>query len=178
MKNGKILLLVATLCALLDGCAPAPQRALFLSPNFRDTGIRNVALPPVSFERRYEPPYFIDLDGELRQRLRTALENKGYHAYLTQNGEREDGAELRVHVDFLTISETFSEREPPPVIDVEAEARLVSTADGKVLWRDRGGGRVGGSGGTRIRYPDADRYLALTLLAEHLLDTLPAASTH
>lgn len=176
MVGRKVLLspLAAVLSViLLGGCAAAPKQPLFLAPDFRDAGIRTIALPPVTFDPRYEPPYFIDLDGELRHRLRTALEGKGYRAYLTQNGEREEGAELRVHVDFLVISETFSEREPPPMIDVEAEARLVSVTDGKVLWRDRGGGRVGGAGGTRIRHPDAERYLALSLLADHLLETLP-----
>jgi hypothetical protein len=167
-------LAVLMLVLLLGGCATSRQ-PLFLAPDFPDAGIRSVHLPPVSFERRYEPPYDIDLDGELRRLLRPILVSKGYQVDLTPAGSKND-ATLQVHVDFLFISETFSERQPPPVIDIEAAASLVSARDGRELWRDRGGGRVGGAGGSRIVYPDADRYLALSLLADHLLATLPNAA--
>jgi hypothetical protein len=176
MNAKKILRLhvaVLMLVLLLGGCA-TPRQPLFLAPDFRDAGIRTIHLPPVSFDRNYEPPYDIDLDGELRQRLRAVLESKGYQIDLTPGGGKND-ATLQVHVDFLFISETFSERQPPPVIDIEAAASMVSAKDGRELWRDRGGGRVGGAGGSRIVYPAADRYLALSLLADHLLATLPSA---
>lgn len=176
--NAKIIfpvqLFVLTLALLLGGCATSRQ-PLSLAPDFHDAGIRTIYLPPVSFERRYEPPYDIDMDRELRQRLRAVLASKGYGVDLTAGGEGTNDATLLVHVDFLFISETFSERQPPPVIDIEAAARLVSARDGRELWRDRGGGRVGGAGGTRIVYPATDRYLALSLLADHLLTTLPNA---
>jgi hypothetical protein len=169
----QIHLVVLLLVLLVSGCA-TPRQPLVLAPDFLDAGIRVIHLPAVSFERRYEPPYDIDLDGELRRRLTTVLENKGYQVDLTPGGGGND-ATLQVHVDFLFISETLSERQPPPVIDIEAAARMVSAKDGRELWRDRGGGRVGGTGGTKIVYPTADRYLALSLLADHLLATLPSA---
>lgn len=164
---------VLLLVLLLGGCA-APKHPQVLVPDFREAGIRTIHLPPVSFEARYEPPYDVDLDRELRQRLTTVLAGKGYGVDLTASGEGNSDATLLVHVDFLFISETLSDRQPPPVIDIEAAARLVSTKDGRELWRDRGGGRVGGTGGTRIIYPSADRYLAISLLADHLLKTLPS----
>lgn len=167
-------LFVLTMVLLLSGCATAKQ-PLLLAPDFRDAGIRTIHLPPVSFDQRYEPPYDIDLDREIRQRIRTVLESKGYETDFTAGGGGNNEATLQVHVDFLFISETFGEQQPPPVIDIEAVARLVSAKDGRELWRDRGGGRVGGSGGTKIIYPVADRYLALSLLADHLLTTLPNA---
>ncbi|HXV21432.1 MAG TPA: hypothetical protein VD811_10650 [Desulfuromonadales bacterium] len=176
MNAKKILrvhLIILLLALLVGGCA-TPRQPLVLAPDFRDAGIRVIHLPAVSFERRYEPPYNIDLDSELRQRLAAVLKTKGYQVDLTPDGEKTD-ATLQVHVDFLFISETLSDRQPPPVIDIEAAARMVSAKDGRELWRDRGGGRVGGTGGTRIFYPTADRYLALSLLADHLLATLPSA---
>jgi hypothetical protein len=165
-------LVVSMLVLLLAGCA-ASKQPLLLAPDFRDAGIRTIHVPPVSFDPRYEPPYDIDLDSELRQRLSTVLASKGYAADLTTGGGATSDATLLVHVDFLFISETLSDRQPPPVIDIEAAAQLVSAKDGRALWRDRGGGRVGGTGGSRIFYPTADRYLAISLLAEHLLDSLP-----
>jgi len=175
--NGKEILqvhLAVLLLVLLAGGCATPRQPLFLAPDFKDAGIRTIHLPSVSFDRSYEPPYDIDLDSELRQRIRTVLESKGYQADLTPGGGKND-ATLQVHVDFLFISESFSERQPPPVIDIEAAASLVSAKDGRELWRDRGGGRVGGAGGTKIVYPAADRYLALSLLADHLLATFPSA---
>jgi hypothetical protein len=164
---------VLLLVVLLGGCA-APKQPQLLAPDFREAGIRTIHLPPVSFEARYEPPYDLDLDKELRQRLTAVLVGKGYGVDLTARGEGSSDATLLVHVDFLFISETLSDKQPPPVIDIEAAGRLVSTKDGRELWRDRGGGRVGGTGGTRIIYPAADRYLAISLLADHLLKTLPS----
>jgi hypothetical protein len=159
---------------LLNGCATTPRQPQFLAPDFPEAGICIIHLPPVSFEAGYEPPYDIDLDGELRQQLRTVLESKGYQVDPTPEGAG-NHATLWVHVDFLFISETFGDREPPPVIDFQAAASLVSAKGGRELWRDRGGGWVGGTGGTRISYPTADRYLALSLLADHLLATFPNA---
>jgi len=162
------------LAVFLSACA-TPKQPLLLAPDFRDAGIHNIHLPPVSFDQRYEPPYDIDLDRELRQQLSTVLTRKGYRVDPTAAGELNNDATLLVHVDFLFISETLSDRQPPPVIDIEAVGRLVSAKDGRELWRDRGGGRVGGAGGQRIVYPTADRYLAASLLADHLLTTLPNA---
>jgi hypothetical protein len=173
MRYGLRRWFVLLLVVLLGGCA-APKQPQLLVPDFREAGIRTIHLPPVSFEQRYEPPYDIDLDKELRQRLSAVLASKGYAVDLTAGGGGNNDATLQVHVDFLFISETLSDRQPPPVIDIEAAGRLVSTKDGRELWRDRGGGRVGGTGGSRIIYPSADRYLAISLLADHLLKTLPS----
>lgn len=159
----------------LGGCSTPMKQALFLFPDFQSAAIRTIDLPPVTFESRYEPSYAVDLDGELRQQLKAILEKKGYGVELTAGGGDSD-ASLLVHVDFLFISETLSDRQPPPVIDIEAEAHLVSAKGGMELWRDRGGGRVGGSGGSRIVFPAADRSLALSLLADHLLATLPSVA--
>jgi hypothetical protein len=173
-KSVLLQLVVSALVLLLSGCA-ASKQPLLLAPDFRDAGIRTIHVPPVSFDPRYEPPYDINLDRELRQRLGTVLASKGYAADLTAGGVVPSDATLLVHVDFLFISETLADRNPPPVIDIEAAAHLVSTKDGRELWRDRGGGRVGGTGGSRIFYPTADRYLAISLLADHLLASLPGA---
>lgn len=162
------------LILFLAGCAAARQPQL-LAPDFRDVGIRSIHLPPVSFDPRYEP-YDIDVDGELRRQLRSALISKGYQVDPSSAGEGNSDATLLVHVDFLFISETFSDRDPPPVIDIEAVARLVSTRDSRELWRDRGGGRVGGAGGSRIFYPHTSRQLAISLLVDNLLSTLPNAA--
>lgn len=193
-RYGKVPALLAGGLLLLFGCAAAPRAPLALDPAFAAEKIRKVAVLPVTFVRRYEPPYDIDLDSELRSRIRTVLEKKGYVVTLAQKAAGKGSAAteltpnqlkalappgteaaLAIHVDFLFISETYSDLVPPPVIEVEAEARLTALPEGKELWRDRGHGRAGGVGGTRIFYPTAERFLALTLLAENLLATLPPA---
>lgn len=173
-RTVSLQLAVLMLILFLASCATSRQPQL-LVPDFRDVGIRSIHLPPVSFDQRYEPPYDIDLDGELRHRLRSALVAKGYQVDPTPAGEGNSDATLLVHVDFLFISETYSDRNPPPVIDIEAVAHLISTRDGRELWRDRGGGRVGGTGGSRIMYPNTSRLMAISLLVDHLLSSLPNA---
>jgi len=160
---------------LLIGCSAATKEPIHLVPDFADAAIRTVLMPPVTFDKRASPPFGIDLDGELRRQLAAVLAGKGYRVVETADPEQEADAELRVHVDFLFISETFSDRQPPPVIDIEAEASLVAARDDRELWRDRGIGKVGGAGGARILNPDVDRQLALSLLADRLLATLPRA---
>jgi len=160
---------------LLIGCSSTPKQPILLVSNFTDAAIHNIALPPVTFDKRYPPPFGVDIDGELRQQLRGVLAGKGYRVVDSPAQGQGADAELRVHVDYLFISETFSDRQPPPVIEFEAEASLVTPRDGRELWRGRGNGRTGGTGGTRILNPGTDRLLALSLLADHLLATLPRA---
>jgi len=160
---------------LLVGCSAPPKQPILLVSDFTDAAVRTVLLPPVTFEKRYAPPFGVDIDGELRHQLRTALAGKGYRVVAPSGPGEGADAELRVHVDFLFISETFNDPQPPPVIDIEAEASLVTAGDGRELWRDRGSGRAGGVGGARILNPGIDRTLALSLLADRLLATLPRA---
>lgn len=160
---------------LLIGCSATPKEPIHLVPDFSDAAVRTVLLPPVTFDKRASPPFGIDIDGELRRQLASALAGKGYRVVETADREEGVDAELRVHVDHLFISETFNDRQPPPVIDIEAEGRLVATRDGRELWRDRGIGKAGGAGGARILNPDLDRLLALSQLADRLLATLPRA---
>lgn len=179
-----LTLLVALL--LLAGCAATPRTPLFLSPDFQAMQVSTVTLLPVTFDQRYEPPYAIDFDRELRRQLEKELQKKGYRtvpghgsdsysATVPANAASAAGAEaaLAVHVDFLIISDSYAERNPPPMIDIEAEARLLSQTKGGELWRDRRSARLGGAGGMPLLYPAADLSLALNILAERLLETLP-----
>lgn len=180
---------LAAALALLAGCAAA-KKPQFVDPDFQQANVRKIALLPLSFDERYYPPYDLDLDRELRARAKTALEGKGYEVMLREGagagpkveagrlasfGTKGTDAVLAIHVDFLFISENYNEINPPPVIDIEAMGRLVDRATGKELWRDRGSSKIGGVGGQRIQRPDSERFLALTLLAESLFTTLPAA---
>jgi len=166
---------LAAIALLLIGCSAAPKEPIHLAPDFAQAAIRTVLLPPVTFDKRASPPSGIDIDAELRRQLAAALAGKGYRVVETTDPEQEADAELRVHVDFLFISETFSDRQPPPVIEIEAEASLVERGDARELWRDRGSGRAGGVGGARILNPDLDRLVVLSQLADRLLTTLPRA---
>src|SRR5690606_24417311 len=87
---------------------------------------------------------------------------------------RGSAAVMAIHVDFLFITETWADSNPPPVIDIEALGQLVSNS-GELLWRDRGTGKVGGAGGDEIRRPVSARHMALSLLIEKLFDSLPDA---
>jgi hypothetical protein len=141
-------------------------------------------LLPVTFDRRYEPYYDVDFERELHKQLRSALQRNGYAVVAAENGGRYGApaptaaaaagadAGLAVHVDYLIISD-YNGGNPPPMIDVEAEARLLR--EGRELWRDRGQARLGGTGGMVLLYPAADLALVLDTLAERLLTTLPPA---
>lgn len=183
-----ILILMLASVILLFGCATTPKIPLALASDFNELNIKKLALVPVAFDRWYEPPYDIDLDHELRTHAKTTLEKKGYEVILVEQtalsptaspGDltapttRPIDAELAIRVDFLFISETFGERYPPPVIEIEAEARLIAPEKRREVWRDRGAGKAGGIGRSRIVYPDLARRLALDLLCDRLFDTLP-----
>jgi hypothetical protein len=170
--SARIFLLLAMAIPLLQaGCAGAPRTPLFLDPGFAAAGVTTIVIPAVTFDPRYEPPYDIDIDGELRARLSAVLQRKGYRAIPADTGS-ETGARLAVHVDFLILDVQTLERNPPPSIDIEAAARLLAPGDGRELWRDRGQAR---STSSFIFYPAAERQLVLSRLAERLLATLPPA---
>ncbi len=172
---GRLVKLLVSLTLLL-GCTAATNPPLLLAPEFTELKIATMVLLPVVFDRRSEPPLPIDLDDELRAQARDALEKKGYEVRLGEEAAQgQTSAALTIRVDFLFISDTYGERHPPPVVDIEAEAWLRTGDNGRQVWRDRGVGRVGGVGRTRIFYPDLARRIALDRLCDSLFDTLPDA---
>lgn len=177
--NIRLIYSLAFAFTVLTACASAPKgESLFISPDFRQQEIRSIALLPVTFDERYDPPFGLDLAREIESRAASVLEEKGYRVSrpsAPESGSGVSAAALAIHVDFLFITETYDDITPPPVIDIEAAGRLVSETTGEVLWRDRGVGKVGGAGGDRIRRPISAQNLALTLLVENLLDSLPEA---
>jgi hypothetical protein len=197
MKPGNTLWgrLVPVLLAglLLASCAGAPRQALFFDEKAWEPDIRSIALVELSFDRQYSPPVEFDLEGELRSVLGRELAQKGYRmigavAFSGTRSDAEPGAAqlaeqapegidaaLAVHVDFWFMSVNWGERNPPPEVEFDAEARLVSKRSGRELWRDRGEGRAGGAGGWALGHPLAKRHEALQMLAERLFDTLPDA---
>ncbi len=159
---------------LLFSCAFAPKTPLLLTQDFKEQNISRLVLMPVLFDRQYEPPIHIDLASELRTQAKTTLEKKGYEVILSEEKALSAyDAELTILVDFLFISDTYGDRHPAPVIDFEAEAWLETSRNGRELWRDRGVGKVGGEGRSRISYPDLARRMALDQLCDSLFQTLP-----
>lgn len=172
LKNMRFSLFIGTIVAILSGCASGQKDSFFIAPDFRQQVIRSIVLLPVTFDERYAPPG-PELAKEIESRAAAVLEQKGYRVSRgTANGTGGPAAAMAIHVDFLFITETYADVTPPPVIDIEAAGRLVSTT-GEVLWRDRGVGKVGGAGGDRIRRPVSAYHMALTLLIEKLFDSLP-----
>lgn len=199
-RLGRVLQLALLLLAgLLCACRAAPEKARFVEVAGWPESLRCIALAGVSYERRYRPPVGIDLTRELLVQVRQALVRKGYEvlmpgedhaaAVLTQTltalpGERllaraaaPAEAVLAIHVDYLFVSATYGESNPPPVFEIEAEARLVEGHTGKELWRARADGLAGGMVGGPFPDPVMDRLQGLSMLAERLSATLPAAGT-
>ncbi len=177
---------------VLAACAGAPPQARFFDEKAWEPDIRSIALVELSFDRQYPPPVEFDLERELRIFLSRELAKKGYRmtaavapagtsdtessaAQLAEQAPAGADAALAVHIDFWFISANWNERNPPPSVEFDAEARLVSKRSGRELWRDRGDGRAGGAGGWPFGHPLAMRHEALQMLAERLFDTLPDA---
>lgn len=177
---------------VLAACAGAPRQARFFDEQAWQPDIRSIALVELSFDRQYPPPVEFDLERELRIFLGRELARKGYRmteavapagtsttepsaGELAERAPVGADAALAVHIDFWFISANWSERNPPPVVEFDAEARLVSKRSGRELWRDRGDGRAGGVGGWAFGHPLAMRHEALQMLAERLFDTLQDA---
>jgi hypothetical protein len=183
-----LLLLLLTACG-----ATAPRPPLYFDAGAWDPDIRSVALVEMTFDRRYPPPTDYDLERDLRIFLRRELERKGYRMVAT--GERENpfagkssteqlaalvpadvDAALAIHVDYLFISATFSDRNPPPQVEIAAEARLVTRDPARELWRDWADAMAGGAGGWPVGNFLFLRQEALQELAALLFDTLPDAA--
>jgi hypothetical protein len=178
---------------VLAACAAAPPEARFFDEQAWEPDIRSIALVEISFDRQYPPPVEFDLERELRIFLGRELAKKGYRmteavafagtrrdaepsaAQLAEGAPAGVDAALAVHIDYWVMSATGSERNPPPVVEFDAEARLISKRSGMELWRDRGDGRAGGAGGWPFGHPLAMRHEALQMLAEKLFDALPDA---
>jgi hypothetical protein len=186
------LLFSALVVLLASACAGAPQGPRFFDEEAWEPDIRTIALVELSFDRRYPPPVEFDLERELRIFLGRELARKGYRmvaatattgpigtepsaAQLADRAPAEADTALAVHIDFWFMSATWSERNPPPSVEFDAEARLVSKRSGRELWRDRGDGQAGGAGGWPFSTALAMRHEALRMLAERLFDTLPDA---
>jgi hypothetical protein len=175
---------------VLAACTGTPRQARFFDEKAWEPDIRSIALVELSFDRQYPPPVEFDLERELRIFLGRELAKKGYQmteavvpagtsgaepsaAQLAERAPAGSDAALAVHIDFWFISANWNERNPPPVVEFDAEARLVSKRSGRELWRDSGDGRAGGAGGWAFGHPLAMRHEALQMLAERLFDTLP-----
>jgi hypothetical protein len=182
-----LLLLLLTACG-----ATAPRPPLYFDVGAWDPDIRSVALVEVTFDRRYPPPTDFDLERDLRIFLGRELERKGYRIVATGEGgtpfagkssveqlaalvPAEVDAALAIHVDYLFISATFSDRNPPPQVEIAAEARLVARDPARELWRDWADAVAGGPGGWPVGTPLFLRQEALQELAALLFDTLPDA---
>ncbi|WP_225072124.1 hypothetical protein [Desulfuromonas sp. CSMB_57] len=193
LKFFSLWLLVLGLLA----CAATPSPPEHLDPEFASVAPCKVVLSGVSFDKRYQPAPQSDLSRLLLARLQRALADQGYQvlpprqqpagperfAALTRlPAERllelagSDGdAVLAVHVDFLFQSENYRERNPPPLFEIAAEARLVALRDGRELWRDKAGSLVGGGAAGPLPDPVLDRLQGVDLLVARLLRSLPPA---
>ncbi|MEZ4483208.1 MAG: hypothetical protein R2864_00980 [Syntrophotaleaceae bacterium] len=187
-------LALAILPALLLGACVASTRA----PLFMDTGswpleIERIALVELSFDRRYRPPPQSELVVELRRVLKQELARKGYRLIIADRGEEitegvrstaelsarapaEADAVLALHIDFLVLPATLSERNPPPEAEIAGEARLISRLETRQLWRDRGDGRGGGAAAMPVVDASSLRQEALANLVSELFVTLPGKS--
>lgn len=180
----------ALLALLLCGCTAPVRRPILIDAGAWPTNLVEIALVELSFDRRYRPPPQSYLVDELRLALRQELARKGYRLLLADRGETiyrgetgaaeliarapaEADAVLALHIDFLFMSGTLSERNPPPEVEIAGEARLIASPSGRELWRDRGNGLAGGTAGLPVIRYDAMRQEALADLVRNLLATLP-----
>ncbi len=188
---GNIEVTIVVLAALLlCSCAPVERKALFLDSAAWPGDLEKIALVEVSYDRRYRPPPGLDLTGELKRELKQELAYKGYHLLLVDGGEeiyrgetsadelagrgpQEADAVLALHIDFLFLSATLSERNPPPEGEIAGEARLINKQSAKELWRDKGIGQSGGESAFPVLSHIALRQEALANLAKELFATLP-----
>lgn len=175
---------------LLWACNPVPPKALFLDRAAWPEVLELIALVDVSFDRRYRPPPGLDITMELRREIKRELAAKGYRLVFVDRGEeiyrgeasatelaaratQEADAVLALHIDFLFLPTTLSERNPPPEAEIAGEARLVSKAGSRELWRGRGNGHAGGAAAMPMVFPTTLRQEALANLASELFATLP-----
>lgn len=175
---------------LLWACNPVPPKALVLNMEAWPEDLKQIALVEVGYDRRYRPPPGLDLTMELRQVLKQELAAKGYRLLLADRGEeifrdetsavkraaqapQEADAVLALHIDFLFLSATLSERNPPPEAEIAGEARLIDRQSGIELWRSRGIGQSGGESAFPVSSHSALRQEALANLASELFATLP-----
>ncbi|APG28253.1 hypothetical protein A7E78_10580 [Syntrophotalea acetylenivorans] len=182
--------MVVLTALLLWACTPVAPKALFLDRAAWPGALERIALVTVSYDRRYRPPPGLDLTGELRRVLKQELAAKGYQLLLVDRGEeiyrgearavdlaalapQEADAVLALHIDFLFLSATLSERNPPPEGEIAGEARLIDKQSGKELWRDRGIGQSGGESAFPVISHIALRQEALANLARELFASLP-----
>lgn len=181
--------LATLMVLLLGGCAGAARAPLFMKAGPWPQVMERIALVELSFDRRYRPPPQSELVAELRWALKQELARKGYRLRIADRGEeiteRERSAAelaarapagtdavLALHIDFLVLPATLSERNPPPEAEIAGEARLVSR-EGLELWRDRGNGRGGGAAAMPVVYASSLRQEALANLVNELFATLP-----
>lgn len=183
--------MMATLMVLLlVACAGTVQAPEFIDAGVWPQEIERIALVELSFDRRYRPPPQSELVAELRRALKQELARKGYRLLIDDRGEeifdRERNAAeliarapaeadgvLALHIDFLVLPVTFSERNPPPEAEIAGKARLISRKEARELWRDQANGRSGGAASMPVVYASSLRQEALTELARNLFATLP-----
>lgn len=185
---GTIFVILAAL--LLWACHPVPPKALFLDSGAWSEDLAQIALVEVSYDRRYRPPPGLDLTSELRRELKQELTSKGYRVILADRGEeiyrgeanaaeltarapQEADAVLALHIDFLFLPATLSERNPPPEAEIAGEARLVRKVGSRELWRSRGNGQAGGAAAMPVVFAMSLRQEALAALMSELFATLP-----
>lgn len=187
-RLGLIMTILAAF--LLWACSQAPPRALYLDPAAWPGDLAQIALVEISYDQRYRPPPGLDLTIELRRALKQELAAKGYRLLLADRGEENyhgeksaaelvarapQGADavLALHIDFLFLSATLSERNPPPEAEIAGEARIIDKQSGEELWRDRANGLGGGAAAMPVVSFIGLRQEALANLAKELFATLP-----
>ncbi len=186
-----LLLTTGILAALLlFACTGPPPAPIFFDAAAWPEDIEHIALVELSFDRRYRPPTNVDLAAELRLALRRELARKGYRLLIADDGAQiyrgetsaaelaarapaAADAALALHIDFLFLSATWAERNPPPEVEIAGEARLVAKRTARELWRDRGNGLAGGAAAMPVVYPTSVRHEALADLMSKFFASLP-----
>ena len=148
------------LFVLIIGCAPSKE-AIYVDPNFPQ--IDKITLLP-AIDARIDTSIEVDMNGQIRERGLDKLEDKGYQCTLSEN----TGDAKLITEELLKSGDSSWIKQLGPadarwpmvlmLIDVssnisfgssgnaEVEGFLFDKDTGKIVWRDKGIGKVGQGG--------------------------------